>query len=276
VFLVNLPMCAIVIAGAFRLLDGDRRQGPLTNFDGLGAILVTGGMLLLVYALVEAPDVGWGEGRTIAELAGASALLLAFAVQEWRHRNPLFPFSILRVSGLAAADATQVIANAGFYAMFVFLTLYMQTVLGYTPIEAGIAYVPVTIAVGIASGVSTKLLPRVGTRPLITRLMTWRKPSSSTPPTSASRWASRAETCGAAQTPGAGGAGQSKRDGRRPEPGAGIASRSRSQTSTVEVEALREAWAGFRGDIVTGRGGSQILLEEPSGNPIELFQPAGA
>ena len=167
VFLVNLPMCAIVIAGAFRLLDGDRRRAPLTNFDALGAILVTGGMLLLVYALVEAPDVGWGEGRTIAELAGALALLLAFAVNERRHRNPLFPFSILRVSGLAAADATQVIANAGFYAMFFFLTLYMQTVLGYSPIEAGIAYVPVTIAVGIASGVSTKLLPRVGTRPLI-------------------------------------------------------------------------------------------------------------
>jgi EmrB/QacA subfamily drug resistance transporter len=118
VFLVNLPMCAIVIAGAFRLLDGNRRRAPLTNFDALGAILVTGGMLLLVYALVEAPDVGWGEGRTIAELAGALALLLAFAVNERRHRNPLFPFSILRVSGLAAADATQVIANAGFYAMF--------------------------------------------------------------------------------------------------------------------------------------------------------------
>jgi EmrB/QacA subfamily drug resistance transporter len=167
VFLVNVPVCAIVIVGAFRLLDGDRRRAALRNFDAIGAVLVTAGMLLLVYALVEAPDVGWGDAQTIAELAGALALLTAFAVNERRHRNPLFPFSILRVEGLAAADATQVIANAGFFAMFFFLTLYMQTVLGYSPIEAGLAFIPVTLGVGLASGVATQLLSRTGTRPLI-------------------------------------------------------------------------------------------------------------
>jgi EmrB/QacA subfamily drug resistance transporter len=167
VFLVNVPLCAIVVAGAFRLLDGERPPARLRNFDAVGAILVTAGMLLLVHALVEAPEVGWGEARTIAELAAALALLLAFAANERRQRNPLFPFSILRVKGLAAADATQVIANAGFFAMFFFLTLYMQTVLGYSPIEAGVAYIPVTICVGLASGVATKLVPGTGTRPLI-------------------------------------------------------------------------------------------------------------
>jgi EmrB/QacA subfamily drug resistance transporter len=155
VFLVNVPMTALVIAGAFRLLEPDQRRAPLMNFDAVGAVLVTAGMLLLVYALVEAPDVGWGEARTIAELAGALLLLSAFVVNELRHRNPLFPFSILRVKGLAAADATQVIANAGFFSMFFFLTLYMQTVLGHSPIEAGVAYIPVTLGVGIASGLST-------------------------------------------------------------------------------------------------------------------------
>ena len=167
VFLVNVPLCALVLVGAFWLLEGERVRAPRMGFDLLGALLVTAAMLLLVYTLVEAPEVGWDDVRTLAGLAGAIALLLAFAHNERRHRNPLFPFSILRIEGLAAADATQVIANAGFFAMFFFLTLYMQGVLGYSPIEAGIAYLPVTLAVGLATGVSTKLLPRTGTRPVI-------------------------------------------------------------------------------------------------------------
>ena len=102
-------------------------------------------MLLLVFALVKAPDQGWGSARTIAELAGALALLAAFVVNERRSANPLLPLSIFRVKGLAAADATQLIAFAGFLAMFFFLTLYMQNVLGYSPIQTGAAYLPLTL-----------------------------------------------------------------------------------------------------------------------------------
>jgi predicted MFS family arabinose efflux permease len=167
VFFVNLPVCAVVLAGAFRLLDGDRRHAPLEDFDAAGAILSTLGVLVLVYALVKAPDVGWGNASTIAELAGAIALLGAFVINEQRCRNPLFPLSIFRIKGLAAADATQVIAQGGFYSMFFFLTLYMQNVLGFSPVQAGAAYVPVTIGVGLASGVSTKLLSRTSPRPII-------------------------------------------------------------------------------------------------------------
>jgi predicted MFS family arabinose efflux permease len=79
----------------------------------------------------------------------------------------VFPFSIFRIKGLGAADATQVIAQAGFYSMFFFITLYMQAVLGFSPIRAGAAYVPVTIGAGLAAGVSSKLLARSGTRPII-------------------------------------------------------------------------------------------------------------
>ena len=122
---------------------------------------------MLVYALVNAPDVGWGAVRTIVELAAAGALMAAFVINELRTSNPLFPLSIFRIKGLAAADATQVIAQAGFLSLFFFITLYMQTVLHMSPIEAGAAYIPVTIAVGISSGISTQLLPRIGSRPLI-------------------------------------------------------------------------------------------------------------
>jgi predicted MFS family arabinose efflux permease len=124
-------------------------------------------MLLLVYAIVEAPNVGWGATRTILELAGAAAILTAFALNERRHPKPLFPFSVLRIPGLAAADVTQVVAIAGFYAMFFFLTLYMQNVLGFSRTAAGAAYLPSTLGVAIAAGVGSQLVVRTGTRPVI-------------------------------------------------------------------------------------------------------------
>jgi EmrB/QacA subfamily drug resistance transporter len=167
VFFVNLPVCAVVLGGAFRLLADDGRQAPIKDFDAVGAILSTAGMLGVVYALVNAPQAGWGATRTIGGLAAALAVLGAFVVFELRHRNPLFPLSIFRIKGIAAADATQVIAQAGFYSMFFFITLYMQNVLGFSPIEAGAAYIPVTIGVGMSTGVATKLLPRTGSRPII-------------------------------------------------------------------------------------------------------------
>jgi EmrB/QacA subfamily drug resistance transporter len=167
VFFVNLPVCALDLVVVFRLVGGERHRPRLVNFDALGAVLATSGMLLLTYAIIKAPDVGWGTARTLGEFAGAAVLLAAFALNERRHPNPLFPFSILRIKGLAAADLTQVIAMAGFYSMFFFLTLYMQTVLGFSRIQAGAAYIPTTIGVAISSGIASKLFIRTGTRPII-------------------------------------------------------------------------------------------------------------
>ncbi len=167
VFFVNLPVCVLDLVVVFRLVAGERRRPRLANFDVLGALLGTSGMLLLIYAIIKAPDVGWGTARTIGGFAGAAALLGAFVLNETRQPNPLFPFSILRINGLAAADLTQVIAMAGFYAMFFFLTLYMQNVLGFSRIQAGAAYIPTTLGVAIASGIASKLFERTGTRPII-------------------------------------------------------------------------------------------------------------
>ncbi|MBV9681736.1 MAG: MFS transporter [Solirubrobacterales bacterium] len=167
VFFVNLPVCALDLLVVFRLVAGQRDRPRPASFDTLGALLVTSGMLLLTYAIINAPDVGWGKARTIGELAGAAALFAAFALKEARQPNPLFPFSILRIKGLAAADLTQVIAMAGFYTTFFFLTLYMQTVLGFSRIQAGAAYIPTTLGVAISSGIASKLFARTGTRPII-------------------------------------------------------------------------------------------------------------
>ncbi|MDX6616221.1 MAG: hypothetical protein QOD60_1312 [Solirubrobacterales bacterium] len=167
VMFVNPIAAVLVLFGVFALLNNDRGRGRLANFDLPGAILATGGMLLLVYALVEAPIHGWGSSQTVAEFAGAAVLLAAFVFNEGRNKNPLLPLSTFRIRGLAAADTTALIAFAGFLAMFFFLTLYMQNVLGFSAIQTGAAYLPLTFGVVISAGVSSQLLTRLGTRPVI-------------------------------------------------------------------------------------------------------------
>lgn len=167
VLFVNPVAVALVLPAVYRLIPRDLRGRQSSGFDLVGAALATGGMLLLVFALVKAPDQGWGSTRTILELVGASLLLAAFVLNERRHRDPILPLSIFRVKGLAAADITGLVAFAGLIAMFFFLTLYMQTVLHYSPIETGAAYLPLCLGVGVAAGITSQLISRVGTRPLI-------------------------------------------------------------------------------------------------------------
>ena len=120
---------------------------------------------MLVYVLVRAPEQGWGSARTTGELATAAALLAAFTATELRRRDPLFPFTVFRVKGLAASDAVQMIAFAAFVSVFYFLTLYMQNVLGFSPVRSGSAYLPVTAGIIVAAGVSSRLFARTGTCP---------------------------------------------------------------------------------------------------------------
>ena len=167
VMFVNPIACALVLPAIFRLIEGERERRRLASFDAIGAVLVTGGMLLLVYALVKAPSVGWGSTRTIGELTGAVLLLAVFVLNETRQRAPLAPLSIFRINGLGFSDVTQLVAFAGFLAVFFFLTLYMQNVLGYSPIQTGLAYLPLCFAVAISAGISSQLLTRIGTRPVI-------------------------------------------------------------------------------------------------------------
>ena len=167
VLFVNLPVCGLILAGAFRLVPGGRPAARPAGADIPGALLGTGGMLLLVYALVQAPQQGWGNVRTIGELVTAAVVLAVFTATELRRRQPLFPFSTFRIRGLAAADAVQMFAFAAFVSVFYFLTLYMQDVLGFSPIRSGSAYLPVTAGIVVAAGISSRLFSRLGTRPVI-------------------------------------------------------------------------------------------------------------
>jgi EmrB/QacA subfamily drug resistance transporter len=167
VFWVNLPVCLVLLLATFRIVERDSDVPGTRDFDVLGAFLGTGTMLLVIFTIVKAPDAGWGSARTIGGLAAAAVAVLAFLSHERRHRNPLMPLSIFRIEGLAAADATQVIAMAGFYSMFFFITLYMQNVLGFSQLQAGSAYIPVTLTVAVAAAIGSNLFVRVGTRPII-------------------------------------------------------------------------------------------------------------
>jgi EmrB/QacA subfamily drug resistance transporter len=167
VLFVNPIAAALVIPAAYALLPDDRRRARLSEVDVPGSILVTAGMLVLVFSLVRAPDHGWTSTETVLGLAGAAALLVAFWVNERSVRAPLIPPGFLRTPGVAAASVTGLTAFAGLLAMFFFLTLYMQNVLHYSPLRTGSAYLPLTFGVGVSAGISSKLLAKVGTRPLV-------------------------------------------------------------------------------------------------------------
>ncbi len=167
VLLVNLPICAALLVAAMRLLRPDQRGDRRARFDLVGAVLVTGGMLLGLHALIEAPVRGWGTPRNIGELVTSALLLAAFVANEMRVAQPLFPLTLLRIRGIAAADLIQLAAFGGFTGSFFFLTLYMQNVLRFSPIQSGSAYLPVTAVIMVTAGICSALIGRTGTRPII-------------------------------------------------------------------------------------------------------------
>jgi EmrB/QacA subfamily drug resistance transporter len=167
VMFVNPIACALLLVPIYRLLEGDGARRRLVNFDAVGAVLVTGGMLLLVYGLVRAPIAGWESARTIGVLAGAAVVLALFVGNERRQRAPLAPLSIFRINGLGFSNVTQLVAFAGFLALFFYVTLYMQNILGYSAVQTGLAYLPLCAIAVVSAGISSQLLARIGTRPVI-------------------------------------------------------------------------------------------------------------
>jgi EmrB/QacA subfamily drug resistance transporter len=167
VMFVNPIACALIVPAVIAVLPADRPAPRSTRFDLAGSTLLTAGMMLLVFALVKAPTQGWGSTATWLELAGAGALLAAFVVTERFVADPILPLSVFRIPGLVAANVTGLVGFAGMLSMFFFLTLYMQTVLDYTPLQAGAAYLPLTFGVGISAGVGAKLMTKLGSRPVI-------------------------------------------------------------------------------------------------------------
>ena len=164
---VNVPVALLVLALTPGLIPESRSESRARSFDLAGAFTVTAGLSLLVYAIVDAEGSGWGSTRTIALLAAAVALLGIFTAIEQRSDAPLVPFSIFRKRTLTGANVVGLLVGGSLFAMFFFLTLYMQQVLGYSPIKAGLAYLPLSIGIILSAGVASQLVTRIGFKPVL-------------------------------------------------------------------------------------------------------------
>ena len=165
IFLVNLPIGVVVIALSLRLLSKTLNQHPSRDLDVAGALSVTASLMLAVYAIVNGNEMGWTSLRTVAQLLIAIGLLLAFLVIETRVKAPLMPLRLFRLRNLAIANIIGVLWAAAMFAWFFLSALYMQLVLGYTPLEVGLAFLPANLIMAVFSlGISARLVMRFGIR----------------------------------------------------------------------------------------------------------------
>jgi EmrB/QacA subfamily drug resistance transporter len=172
VLFVNVPIGIIAASLAPRVLAESRAEDGATSFDLPGAVTVTAGLALLVYAVVDAVNVGWGSTTTLLRLAGSAALILAFLVIETRAREPLMPFSIFRLRTLRGANIVGLLIGMSLFSMFFFISLYLQNVMHYSPIKTGISYLPLAVGIILSAGVAAQFVNRFGFKlPLIGGLL---------------------------------------------------------------------------------------------------------
>jgi EmrB/QacA subfamily drug resistance transporter len=164
IFFVNVPVGAIALALTLPLVHESRAETAQRSYDPLGALTVTGGLALMVYAISKAPDVGWATGRTIGLLAVAAALLAGFVVTERRVRAPLVPFRIFRIRTLTAANLVSLLLGGVVVGNFFLLTLYVQQVLGYSALKAGLTFVATAGTAVLAAGFAQALVTRFGAK----------------------------------------------------------------------------------------------------------------
>jgi EmrB/QacA subfamily drug resistance transporter len=168
VLFVNVPIGLLAAVMAPRLLLESHAEDGTEGFDIPGAVTVTAGLALLVYAVVDAVNVGWGSTGTLLRLAGSAALLAAFVMIELRQRHPLLPFSIFRLRTLRGADIVGLLIGMSLFSMFFFISLYLQDVLHFSPIKTGVSYLPLAVGIIVSAGAASQLVTRVGFKPVLT------------------------------------------------------------------------------------------------------------
>jgi Na+/melibiose symporter-like transporter len=155
-------VAALVLTARFvpeSRVDGEHRSADLA-----GAASVTGGLLVLVYAIVKSQSLGGGSATTLGLIAAGLALLVAFVLIERRSVSPLVRLSVLRVRTLSVSDVVMLLVASGMFGMFFFASLYVQEILGYSPLKAGLAFLPVTVGIAVGAGLAQQLIKRFGIR----------------------------------------------------------------------------------------------------------------
>ena len=169
IFAVNVPLGAIVVVLGLRYLPAARAAAGARHFDAAGAVLITGSLVSFTYGIVQSAALGWGSPGVIGPLVGGLTLLAAFLLVEGRiATRPLVPLSIFRIGQLRTANTVVVLLYGAFFPVWYFLTLYLQQVLGYTAIEAGLAFLPMTLSIMVASWLAPRAVGAFGTRKVIT------------------------------------------------------------------------------------------------------------
>src|ERR1700733_2089781 len=164
VFFVNVPIGIVTVLLAVRYILESRVEGARRSYDLAGAATVTGGLVVIVFAIVKAQSYGWGSARTLGLFAAGIVLLAAFVAIESRSESPLMRLSIFRVRSLAVGDAALLLVGSAMFGMFYFASLYVQQILGYSPLKAGLAFLPVTAGIMIGAGAAQQLIKRFGVR----------------------------------------------------------------------------------------------------------------
>jgi len=164
VFFINLPIGIAAFALALRYIHNTRAAERPESADVLGATTVTAGLLVLVYDIVKAQSWGWTSAETLGYFALAVVLLAVFVLVESRSKAPLIRLSIFRVRSLTAANIAMLFVMSGLFAMFYFASIYVQEILGWSPLKAGAAFVPVTLGIVVGAGIAQQAIRRLGPR----------------------------------------------------------------------------------------------------------------
>jgi EmrB/QacA subfamily drug resistance transporter len=164
IFFINVPVGALVIGLTPVLLRESRANLKHRHFDVAGAASITGGLMLLVYALTRASQHGWGTSSTIGLLTASAVLIGSFFVIEYRSQAPLLPLQIFRLRTLSASNVAGLLMGGAIFAQFFLLTLYMQEVLHYSALKTGVAYIGLTLTIIVFSAVAQAAVTRIGVR----------------------------------------------------------------------------------------------------------------
>lgn len=166
-FFINVPVSAAVLYAAWRLVPAHESEESHNDLDLPGAVSITAAMMLLVYGLVEAPSHGWTSSSTLGFLGAAVASLLFFIANELRSEHPLMPFSIFRIRNITGANLTMMPIVAGMFSTFFFTSLYIQGMLGYSPVRTGLSFLVIPVAIAISATQVPRLVKRIGYKPIL-------------------------------------------------------------------------------------------------------------
>jgi EmrB/QacA subfamily drug resistance transporter len=161
-FFINVPIGILIAVAAYLYVPESSAKLDHKKLDLPGAVLVTSGLMLLVYAFTKGPAYGWGSAKTLEFMGGSVALLLTFVFNESRSKHPLLPLSIFKVGSVTGANLTQLPVIAGMFSMFFFVTLYVQTVLHFSPVRAGLGFLPITLVIGVVATLMQHVINSIG------------------------------------------------------------------------------------------------------------------